>query len=47
MDFRDTAAEAAFRKEVRDWLDENLTDEFRTTQLAVGPRADRIENLRA
>ena len=29
MDLRDTPAEAAFRQEIRDWLEANLADEQR------------------
>jgi alkylation response protein AidB-like acyl-CoA dehydrogenase len=47
MDFRDTPEEAAFRKEVRDWLDANLDREQLQTQLSVGPPEERIDGLRA
>ncbi|HEX9775824.1 MAG TPA: acyl-CoA dehydrogenase [Actinomycetota bacterium] len=47
MDFRDTPEEAAFRKEVRDWLEANLTGRFERASLSVGPTEDRIEMLRA
>src|SRR5260221_6536585 len=47
MDFRDTPEEAAFRKEVRDWLEANLDREQIQTQLSVGPPEERIDNLRA
>ena len=47
MDFRDTPEEAAFRKEVRDWLDANLDRTQMQTQLSVGPPEERIDNLRA
>ena len=47
MDFRDTPEEAAFRKEVRDWLDANLDRAQMQTQLSVGPPEERIDNLRA
>jgi alkylation response protein AidB-like acyl-CoA dehydrogenase len=47
MDFRDTPEEAAFRKEVRDWLDANLDREQLQTHLSVGPPDERIDNLRA
>ena len=47
MDFRDTPEEAAFRKEVRDWLDLNLDRTQIQTQLSVGPPEERIDNLRA
>jgi len=47
MDFRDTPEEAAFRKEVRDWLDANLDRDQIQTQLSVGPPEERIDNLRA
>jgi alkylation response protein AidB-like acyl-CoA dehydrogenase len=46
MDFRDTPDEAAFRKEVRDWLEANL-DGANQSQLSVGPSEDRVETLRA
>ena len=47
MDFRDTPEEAAFRKEVRDWLEANLDREQIQTQLSVGPPEERIDHLRA
>jgi alkylation response protein AidB-like acyl-CoA dehydrogenase len=47
MDFRDTPEEAAFRKEVRDWLDANLDREQMQAQLSVGPQEERIDHLRA
>jgi alkylation response protein AidB-like acyl-CoA dehydrogenase len=37
MDFRDTPAEAAFRAEVRTWLDEHLTGEFAALGSVGGP----------
>ncbi|HVL32878.1 MAG TPA: acyl-CoA dehydrogenase [Actinomycetota bacterium] len=48
MDFRDTPEEAAFRKEVRDWLEQNLGEEFQTSRFSVGPEADeRVDVLKA
>ncbi|MGZ4211000.1 MAG: acyl-CoA dehydrogenase [Actinomycetota bacterium] len=47
MDFRDTPEEAAFRKEVRDWLGANLDREQIQTQLSVGPQEERVDHLRA
>src|SRR5438093_6189593 len=46
MDFRDSPEEAAFRKEVRDWLEANLDKDAIQTQLQVGPQGDRIDHLR-
>jgi len=46
VDFRDSPEEASFRKEVRDWLEANLTDDFRQSQLSVGPMEERVEVLR-
>lgn len=46
MDFRDTPDEAAFRKEVRDWLEANLGLEG-ASQIAIGPREERAEVLKA
>src|SRR3989442_5688775 len=46
MDFRDTPDEAAFRKEVRDWLGANLDRDSIQTQLEVGPQGERIDVLR-
>jgi len=43
MDFRDTPDEAAFRKEVRDWLDHNLEPGFTNAQAAVG--GERLKQL--
>jgi alkylation response protein AidB-like acyl-CoA dehydrogenase len=37
MDFRDTPSEAAFRAEVRAWLDEHLTGEFAALGSVGGP----------
>jgi len=47
MDFRDTPEEAAFRKEVREWLEANLEDSMRGGQISVGPAEERVEVLRA
>jgi alkylation response protein AidB-like acyl-CoA dehydrogenase len=46
MDFRDTPDEAAFRKEVRDWLEANLDREQIQAQLSVGPQDERVDHLR-
>jgi alkylation response protein AidB-like acyl-CoA dehydrogenase len=46
MDFRDTPDEAAFRKEVRDWLETNLDGDIRA-QISVGPAEERIDVLTA
>jgi alkylation response protein AidB-like acyl-CoA dehydrogenase len=45
MDFRDTPEEAAFRKEVRDWLEANLGDQ--PSQISIGPAEERVDLLRA
>jgi alkylation response protein AidB-like acyl-CoA dehydrogenase len=46
MDFRDTPEEAAFRKEIRDWLERNLPEGWDRTQLTLVPPEDRLEMLR-
>lgn len=43
MDFRDTPEEAAFRKEVRDWLERNLDGDLRA-QISVGAE-ERLDVL--
>ncbi|MFA5890077.1 MAG: acyl-CoA dehydrogenase [Actinomycetota bacterium] len=45
MDFRDTPDEAAFRKEIRDWLEANLTGEL--AQGHAGTDETRVDELRA
>jgi alkylation response protein AidB-like acyl-CoA dehydrogenase len=46
MDFRDTPEEAAFRKEIREWLGENQPKDWDRSQLTLIPPEDRIEVLR-
>jgi alkylation response protein AidB-like acyl-CoA dehydrogenase len=46
MDFRDTPEEAAFRKEIRDWLDQNLPTDWDRSQLTLIPPEDRVDLLR-
>jgi alkylation response protein AidB-like acyl-CoA dehydrogenase len=46
MDFRDTPEEAAFRKEVRDWLEANIPKDWDRTQLTLVPPEDRADLLR-
>ena len=46
MDFRDTPEEAAFRKEVRDWLEANIDGQALRSQLSVGPEEERVDVLR-
>jgi len=46
MDFRDTPDEAAFRKEVRDWLESNMDADMRA-QVSIGPTDERIDVLTA
>ena len=46
MDFRDTPEEAAFRKEIRDWLDQNLPTDWDRSQLTLIPPEDRVDMLR-
>ena len=41
MDFQYTPEEEAFREEVRTWLEENLTEEFRALGPGGGPADDR------
>ncbi len=41
MDFDFTPEEEAFREEVRSWLDEHLTDEYRNVSGGAGPADDR------
>ncbi|MFY9586899.1 MAG: acyl-CoA dehydrogenase [Actinomycetota bacterium] len=47
MDFRDTPEEAAFRKEIRDWLETNVPADWDRSQLTLIPPEDRLEMLRA
>src|SRR2546427_12227576 len=47
MDFRDTPEEAAFRKEIRDWLETNVPSDWDRGQLTLIPPEDRLEMLRA
>jgi alkylation response protein AidB-like acyl-CoA dehydrogenase len=46
MDFRDTPEEAAFRKEIRDWLDTNVPSDWDRSQLTLIPPEDRVDMLR-
>jgi alkylation response protein AidB-like acyl-CoA dehydrogenase len=46
MDFRDTPEEAAFRKEIRDWLERNMPKDWDRSQLTLVPPEDRLELLR-
>ena len=45
MDFRDTPEEAAFRKEIRDWLEQNLSQETKDSSIGVGAAEERVETL--
>ena len=45
MDFRDTPEEAAFRKEVREWLEANLDPA--DSSVSIGVVEDRVTALRA
>ncbi|MGH2784814.1 MAG: acyl-CoA dehydrogenase [Actinomycetota bacterium] len=46
MDFRDTPEEAAFRKEIRDWLEVNIPQDWDRSQLSLIPPEDRVDMLR-
>src|SRR5882672_10261477 len=46
MDFRDSPEEAAFRKEVRDWLEAHLDRDNMRAQLSIGAEEERVEVLR-
>jgi alkylation response protein AidB-like acyl-CoA dehydrogenase len=46
MDFRDNPEEAAFRKEIRDWLENNIPADWDRSQLSLIPPEDRLEMLR-
>ena len=46
MDFRDTPEEASFRKEIRDWLEVNIPQDWDRSQLSLIPPEDRLEMLR-
>jgi alkylation response protein AidB-like acyl-CoA dehydrogenase len=46
MDFRDNPDEAAFRKEIRDWLENNIPTDWDRSQLSLIPPEDRLEMLR-
>ncbi len=46
MDFRDTPEEAAFRKEIREWLERNVPEDWDRSQLTLIPPEDRLEMLR-
>lgn len=46
MDFRDSPEEAAFRKEIRDWLERNIPADWDRTQLTLVPPENRVEILR-
>ena len=46
MDFRDTPEEASFRKEIRDWLEANIPQDWDRSQLSLIPPEDRVEMLR-
>jgi alkylation response protein AidB-like acyl-CoA dehydrogenase len=47
MDFRDSPEEAAFRKEVRDWLTTNLDTAGIRSQLSISAEDERVDVLRA
>ena len=47
MDFRDTPEEAAFRKEIREWLESNLPSQEKQGELSVGPEEERVEARRS
>ncbi|MFN2613693.1 MAG: acyl-CoA dehydrogenase [Actinomycetota bacterium] len=47
MDFRDTPEEAAFRKEIREWLESNLPSQEEQGELSVGPEEERVEARRS
>jgi alkylation response protein AidB-like acyl-CoA dehydrogenase len=46
MDFRDSPEEAAFRKEIREWLETNIPEDWDRSQLSLIPPEDRVEMLR-
>jgi len=46
MDFRDTPEEAAFRKEIREWLERNMPSDWDRSQLTLIPPEDRLGMLR-
>ncbi|MGH2728478.1 MAG: acyl-CoA dehydrogenase family protein, partial [Actinomycetota bacterium] len=47
MDFRDTPEEAAFRKEIRGWLEANIPQDWDRSNLSLIPPEDRLEMLKA
>ena len=46
MDFRDSPEEAAFRKEIRDWLESNIPTDWDRSQLSLIPPEDRVDMLK-
>ena len=46
MDFRDTPEEASFRKEIRDWLEANIPQDWDRSQLSLIPPEDRVDMLK-
>jgi alkylation response protein AidB-like acyl-CoA dehydrogenase len=46
MDFRDSPEEAAFRKEIREWLESNIPTDWDRSQLSLIPPEDRVDMLR-
>ncbi len=46
MDFRDSPEEAAFRKEIRDWLEANIPQDWDRSNLSLIPPEDRVDMLR-
>ncbi|MEX2555599.1 MAG: acyl-CoA dehydrogenase [Actinomycetota bacterium] len=46
MDFRDSPEEAAFRKEIREWLEANIPADWDRSQLSLIPPEDRVDMLR-
>jgi alkylation response protein AidB-like acyl-CoA dehydrogenase len=46
MDFRDSPEEAAFRKEIHDWLETNIPEDWDRSQLSLIPPEDRVDMLK-
>jgi len=46
MDFRDSPEEAAFRKEIREWLESNIPTDWDRSQLSLIPPEDRVDMLK-
>ncbi len=46
MDFRDSPEEAAFRNEIREWLETNIPADWDRSQLSLIPPEDRVDMLK-